>query len=83
MKTKDEEVENDELFSQDELKKLKIYFDSQSESQDDVLESERCAQKVDWNDDVIEKSVIIWSMDRYSGEENQEEKTKCRVFQKL
>lgn len=69
----DKEVKNDELFSQDQLKKLKIYFDSQSESQDDVLESERWVQKVDWNDDVVEKSVIIWSMDRYSGEENQDE----------
>ena len=60
-------------FSQDELKKLKIYFDSQSEAQDDVLESERWVQKVDWNDDVFKKSVIIWSMDRHSEEENQDE----------
>ena len=68
------------IFTENELKKLKDYFDWQSEAQDDILESEMWDEKVEWDDDICKKSVIIWSMVRYSeNDDDDEEETKYKV----
>ncbi len=67
------------IFTENELKKLKDYFDWQSEAQDDILESEMWDEKVEWDDDICKKSVIIWSMVRYSENDDDEEENKYKI----
>tara|TARA_B100000579_G_C22030005_1_gene487743 strand:+ start:111 stop:500 length:390 start_codon:yes stop_codon:yes gene_type:complete len=69
----------DQNFSQEELIKLKSSFDEQSESQDDVWESESWDFKEEYDDDICKKSVIIWAMSRYSEDDGEENKYEIKV----